>query len=73
MMSFTNRWLAITIPLQAILILSQVITGLNRDSIPDKTYELVHEGGGILLLTLVIVHVIINWGWLRTTYFTRRR
>ncbi|HEX2950499.1 MAG TPA: hypothetical protein VHV83_13195 [Armatimonadota bacterium] len=61
-MSFTKKWLAITIPVQAILIISEVITGLNRDGIKDSTYELVHEGGGFLLLALVIVHVIINWG-----------
>lgn len=70
--SLRKRWLQISIPIQAALLLSQLVTGLNSKHIPAETYEIVHEGGGILLVSLVIVHVIINWGWVRNQYSTRR-
>lgn len=70
-MSAANKWLVISIPIQAILMLSELITGLNSERIPPGTYEIVHEGGGILLVTMVVIHAIINWPWIRSHYFTR--
>jgi hypothetical protein len=66
-----NAWLRATIPLQGLLLLSQLVTGLNADRIPPRIYQVVHEGGGILLVVLVLIHVLINWGWIHKSYFKR--
>ncbi len=63
-----NRWLKVSIPVQGLLLLSQLVTGLNVDRIPDATYRIVHLGGGSLLVALVLIHVGLNWGWVRTQY-----
>lgn len=67
-----ETWLRIIIPIQGILILSQLTTGLNEDRIPHETYELVHVNGGILLFILVVFHVALNWDWIKKNYFKRR-
>ena len=61
----TERWLRISIPIQALLLLNQVVTGLNVDRIPDRIYIIVHLGGGLLFTALVAVHVAVNWDWVR--------
>ena len=66
-----NTWLRISIPIQGLLVLSQVITGLNMDRIPPATYGIVHVGGGLLLFVLLIIHAVLNRDWLLKTY--RRR
>ena len=45
--------------------LSQGLTGLFHDSIPDETYEIIHGWGGLILVLLVIFHLILNWGWVK--------
>ncbi len=66
-----NNWLRISIPIQGLLILSQLITGLNAEHIPPNVYAIVHVGGGLTLGLLVIVHVTLNWDWIRKQYFAR--
>ena len=67
-----DKWLRISIPIQGFLLLWQLGTGLNVDritnSFSDLTYRIVHIGGGSLLILLVIIHLAINWGWVRKTY-----
>ncbi|HEY3377427.1 MAG TPA: hypothetical protein VGL77_08020 [Armatimonadota bacterium] len=66
-----EHWLRVSIPLQGLLVLSQLITGLNVDRIPPSTYTIVHIGGGVLLVVLIVIHVVINADWVKKTY--RRR
>jgi len=63
-----EKWLRITIPIQAFLVLWQLGIGLNVDRIPDKIYRILHLGGGGLLVALVVVHVQLNWNWVRKAY-----
>ena len=52
----------------AILILSQAITAAFSDLIGHEAFEAVHETGGALLLAGVAAHVILNWGWVKSTF-----
>jgi len=63
-----NQWLKISVPVQGFLLLWQMVTGLNRDRFSDQVYGIIHIGGGLLLVTLVVIHVIINWDWIRKMY-----
>ena len=66
-----EKWLKFSVPIQGLLLLSQLATGLNYARIPWTVYQVVHFGGGVLLAVLVIVHVVINRDWLQKAY--RRR
>jgi len=52
----------------AILILNQAVTAILSDLIGRDAFEVLHEGGGSLLLLGVVIHVILNWGWVKSTF-----
>ena len=60
--------LKVIIPIMALALISQAITGLNHKKIDDEVFEKIHFGGALLLLALVLVHVILNWSWIITSY-----
>ena len=33
----------------------------------------IHEYNGLLLITLVLVHIYLNWGWIRATFFPAKK
>jgi hypothetical protein len=49
----------------ALLFLNQACTGFLYKVLPYKLYEIIHGGGGVVLAAAVVVHVILNWGWVR--------
>jgi hypothetical protein len=55
----------------AILILSQASSATLRGLIGREAFEILHEGGGVLLLIGVIVHVFLNWGWVKSAFFKK--
>ncbi|MBN1507788.1 MAG: hypothetical protein JW955_13140 [Sedimentisphaerales bacterium] len=67
-----NTMFKIVNPIIAVLILSQGLSGLFRDRLSQEAFEWVHEGGGILLLVGVAVHVILNWSWVRANLLPRK-
>jgi hypothetical protein len=56
-------------PIMLVLIISQVTTGLLHMKFSPETFETLHEGGGLILVGLVIVHLILNFNWIRASYF----
>jgi len=55
----------------AVLILNQAASAMLRGLIGREAFEVFHEGGGVLLLAGVILHVILNWGWVKAQFFKR--
>jgi len=53
----------------ALLIISQASSAIFRGLIGREAFEVLHEGGGVLLLVGVIIHVVLNWGWVRAQFF----
>jgi hypothetical protein len=66
-----NTALRILNPFIGLLVLSQASTGLFGDHLPHKVFETVHEGGGILLVTGIVLHVILNFGWVKNNLLKR--
>ncbi len=64
-----NTALKIVNPILLILIISQAVTGLSRMKLSPETFEVLHEGGGLILVGLVIVHFILNFNWVKENYF----
>lgn len=55
----------------AILILNQAASAILRGLIGPEAFEILHEGGGVLLLLGVLIHVILNWGWVKAQFFKK--
>ncbi len=58
-------------PLIGLLVLFQLCTGLLGDELPDWLFSPVHEGAGILLFIGVLLHLTLNFGWVKGNYFKR--
>ncbi|HPU97782.1 MAG TPA: hypothetical protein PLO53_07485 [Candidatus Hydrogenedentes bacterium] len=62
-----NRTLMLKVvnPLLAVSFLSQAGSGLFHGALSHEAFEVVHEGGGYLLIALALAHVLLNWPWIR--------
>lgn len=58
-------------PILLVLIVNQAITALLSDHLSRKTFEFLHEGGGIVLACCVVVHLILNFSWVKASYFSK--
>ena len=56
----------------AVLILNQALTGIFHKSLSHGAFEIVHQGCGILLFIGVLIHVALNWGWVKTTFLKKK-
>jgi hypothetical protein len=63
-----NTALKILNPVLGLLLVSQVTTGLSGEALPHEVFEVLHEGGGILLAIVAATHVVLNWNWIRANY-----
>jgi hypothetical protein len=54
-------------PIMAILFISQSVSGLAHSQLSDETFEAVHGFGGKVFIALVIVHIWLNFGWIKNT------
>jgi len=54
-----------------IAILWVATTGIGHDFIDHELFEKIHPAGGGLLILMVIIHVILNWGWIKASYFKK--
>ena len=67
-----NLLLKIVNVILAILFLSQVITGALQDwfnIFSPSAYDVLHVKGGLLFALFVVIHTVLNWGWIRSNYF----
>ena len=64
-----NTALKIINPILLILFISQAVTGLFHMKLSPETFEALHEGGGTILIGLVIIHLILNFNWIKAIYF----
>jgi heme A synthase len=55
----------------AVLLVNQVLTGLLHVRLPGESFEVVHQGAGILFAGVVILHVILNWNWVKANFARR--
>ena len=58
-------------PVLAILLMTQMISGIFGASLPHRVFQILHKGGGVVLFVVAVVHIVLNWGWVRTMYLRR--
>jgi hypothetical protein len=63
--------LKITNAILLILFLCQATTGLAQPLMQDELFEILHPLVGVLLIITGIVHIILNWGWVKANLLTR--
>ena len=62
--------LKITNVILLILFLCQATTGLAH-SVLGELFEILHPSVGILLIIIGIVHIVLNWGWVKSNFSAR--
>lgn len=58
-------------PIIALLILNQVFSALLHGVLSHEIFEKVHETGGFLLFIGAVLHLLLNWSWVKTTYLKK--
>ena len=66
-----NTLLKILNPILLMLFINQAVTALLLDELPPRAFEIFHKGGGAILLTLIAVHFILNFNWVKANYFSK--
>lgn len=67
-----TKWLRRINILLFFLLLYQAITGLLVAVIDEEVFEIIHPVGGGLLFIFGLIHLSLNWGWVRSVYFTKK-
>lgn len=65
--------LKIVNPVIALLLLCQVCTALLMITLGDEIFETIHKTGGILLAAGALLHLSLNWNWVKASYFGNHR
>jgi hypothetical protein len=55
-----------------ILILCVVTSAILHDFIPYVVYMAVHALPGMFFVILAIIHIILNWSWVKSNYFKKQ-
>lgn len=70
-----SKLLKVVNPILFILMLFQVISGLGQRYAGQDLFVLfrrVHVPNGVLLVIFWIVHLYLNWGWIKMNFFKQR-
>ncbi len=68
----TNAFLKIINPILALALIFQITTGLMHGIIPRDIFETVHGNGAGVLFICVIIHLILNWKWIRVNFVSNK-
>ena len=67
-----NTILRILNPILGILALNQILTGVFRGALSREAFEIVHEEGGFVFAGAALLHVFLNWNWVKASFLRRR-
>jgi hypothetical protein len=58
-------------PILFLLAINQAATAIFSDNLPPKAFEILHQGGGFVFLSLIAIHFILNFNWVKANYFSK--
>jgi len=68
-----NMQLKVLNALLMLLMVSQALSGFFHDRLSEEIFEHIHIVGAVLIVIGVILHLVLNWGWVRLNYFKKRK
>jgi hypothetical protein len=60
-------------PLLFLAAFIQIITVVIIKTIPTSQIFTIHEYNGYTLAVIILLHLILNWNWIRLTYFKQKK
>jgi hypothetical protein len=66
------KWLKRVNALLFFFLAYQATTGLLADVMNEKVFEVIHPVGGVILVILGLIHLGLNWGWVRSVYLSKQ-
>jgi hypothetical protein len=67
-----NKMNKVLVPILAVLLVNQILTGMFGTSLPPTAFDVLHRGGAVVLLVAAGAHVVLNWAWVRANYLKGR-
>ena len=69
-----NRLAALRVlnPLLALLLVNQILSGALAESLPHRVFEILHQGGAVIVTIAVLLHVSLNGNWIKAQYFRKK-
>ncbi len=58
-------------PILVVFALNQAATAIFSDALPPRAFEILHQGGGFILLALIALHFVLNFNWVKANYFAK--
>jgi heme A synthase len=68
-----NTALKILNPVLVVLLINQILTGLFGLKLSPEAFEIFHRKAAIVLASLVVLHLILNFNWIKANYFKGRK
>ncbi len=60
-------------PILGILFVNQMLSALLHDVMSHEVFEILHEGAGYALIGAVVLHVILNWNWIKANFLKKAK
>ncbi len=67
-----QKWLKMINSALPIMLIWLVATALLRKSIPHEIHEVIHGFTGFAMTGLILFHVYLNFGWIKSNYLKKR-
>jgi hypothetical protein len=67
-----NTFHKILNPILVIFALNQATTAIFSEELPHEVFEVLHQGGGFVLLSLIALHFILNFNWVKANYLAKK-
>jgi hypothetical protein len=70
------KWLKVLNPILFISLVVQIVTSIMivMRLFMSKINAIleIHENNGIFLIVLIVGHLFLNWGWVKSTFFSKK-
>ena len=67
-----NKALKVVNLILLVLLINQAATGMLGMDLPNWAFEWGHKRAAYVLITLAIIHLVLNWNWMKANYFKKK-
>ena len=67
-----SKYLKIINPLLGLTFLWMLGTAVFRDFLPKGMFGNLHKPGGFVFFAFAVIHIILNWSWIKSTYLKKK-